>query len=231
MDKDYELIELDCDDPQWLFAFIGNPLFNQVPIGNLQALFGRIHSQPVKAGDVVIRQGEAGDFYYLIHSGRAEVTRLLPNGQTLRLAELQAGQGFGEEALLSGEPRNATVTLSSDGELMRLAAADFRALLSEPMTRTLTLDEAGEQVRLGGLLFDVRSDEEFRRGSLAGARHMPLFALRLMSRNLDRVKTCLVFCDNGRRAATAAFLLMQRGLDARVLLLEPGQLGTTGVAG
>lgn len=231
MDKDYELIELDFDDPQWLFAFISNPLFNQVPIGNLQALFGRIHSQPVQAGEVIIRQGEAGDFYYLIHTGRAEVTRLSPSGQPQRLAELQPGQGFGEEALLSGEPRNATVTMACDGELMRLSAADFHALLSEPLMRTLNAEEAAEQIRLGGVLFDVRGDEEYRRGSLPGAGHMPLFALRLMARNLDRVKTCVVFCDTGRRAATAAFLLMQRGFDARVWLIDPALLGGAGKTG
>jgi CRP-like cAMP-binding protein len=231
MDKDIELVELDFEDPQWLFAFIANPLFNQVPIGNLQSLFGRIHKQPVQAGEVVIRQGEAGDYYYLIHSGRAEVTRRSPGGQALRLAELQPGQGFGEEALLSGQPRNASVSMLSDGELMRLAAEDFHALISQPLMRTLDLVEAQEQIRLGGQLFDVRSEEEYRRGSLAGAASMPLFALRLMARNLDRQRTCVVFCDDGRRAATAAFLLMQRGFDTRVLTLAPGQLATAGGPG
>lgn len=70
---------------------------------------------PCKAGEVIIQQGEAANYYYLIREGRAQVARSEPDA----LAALGPGDSFGEEALLTGERRNATVTLLSDGLLMR----------------------------------------------------------------------------------------------------------------
>ncbi len=86
------------------------------------------------AGDVVIRQGDEGDFFYAIVGGRCAVTRETPlNREGIRLAELGMGDTFGEEALISGATRNATVTMLTDGVLMRLAKDDFNTLLNEPM--------------------------------------------------------------------------------------------------
>ncbi len=213
----YEVTEFEGDDPQWMFDLLSNPAFAKVPPGNLHILFSRFEAMPVSAGQVIIEQGGTGDYYYLIRSGHARVTRNAGEGKSILLAELQAGQGFGEEALISGDPRNATVTMSSAGELMRLPATDFDSLLREPLVHRVNLAQGAELIRRGAQLIDVRLEAEFREGSLKGSTNLPLYLLRLKAGSLDRKRTYILFCQSGRRAAAAAFLLAQRGFDARVL--------------
>jgi len=73
-------------------------------------------------GDVVIRQGEAGEEFFLISDGTVEVMR-----EGHDVAELGAGDFFGEGALITGEPRNATVVANDNLDTYVLGKADFRA--------------------------------------------------------------------------------------------------------
>lgn len=214
----YEVTEFEGDDPSWLFDLLRNPSFNRVPPANLHALFGRFEAVPVTAGQTVIRQGEAGDYYYLIREGEAQVTRTTQSGKPVVLARLAPGQGFGEDALISGEPRNATVTMLGNGLLMRLAASDFRTQLQEPLVRQVTAEEAAAMVRWrGAVLLDVRMEDEYKQGSLKGSLNLPLYLLRLRAKALDPSRPYILFCQTGSRGSTAAFLLAQRGFDAHVL--------------
>jgi CRP-like cAMP-binding protein len=213
----YEVTEFDGDDPQWMFDLLSNPAFAHVPPGNLHTLFGRFESIQVTAGQVIVQQGGAGDYYYLIRAGSARVSRRASEDKIITLADLKVGQGFGEEALITGEPRNATVIMTSNGELMRLPAADFDSLLREPLVHRVTLAQGAKLIKQGAQLIDVRLEAEFKEGSLKGSTNLPLYLLRLRANTLDRQRTYILFCQSGRRSSTAAFLLTQRGFDARVL--------------
>jgi CRP-like cAMP-binding protein len=214
----YEVTEFEGDDPSWMFDLLRNPAFSRVPPANLHALFSRFEPVPVSAGQVMIRQGEPGDYYYLIRAGRAQVSRTAATGKEVGLAQLEAGQGFGEEALLSGEPRNATVSMLTDGLLMRLAAGDFLSQLKEPLVHLVDAGEAAALVRdRGAVLVDVRLEDEFEHGSLKGAINLPLYLLRLKAGTLARDRIYIPFCQTGGRGVTAAFLLAQRGFDVRAL--------------
>ena len=219
----YQVTEFEGDDPQWMFELATNPAFARIPAENLQKLFERFVPMEAVAGQVLVRQDDVGDFYYLIRQGTAQVTRRPPGGQDMVLAELGPGQGFGEEALISGRKRNASVTMLADGQFMRLAAEDFEVLLRLPLVKVLNADEAIGLLRGGGQLVDVRSEDEFHQGSLKGAINIPLSQLRAEAQQMDRQRPYLLFCDNGRRAATAAFLLAQRGFETHVL--AAGELG------
>lgn len=214
----YEVTEFEGDDPSWLFDLLRNQSFARVPPANLHSLFSRFEPLPVVAGQEIVRQGEVGDYYYLIREGRAQVTRSTKGGKPVLLAHLEPGQGFGEDALISGETRNATVSMLSNGLLMRLAASDFRTLLQEPLVRQVAADEAGAMVRWrGAVLLDVRMEDEYKQGSLKGSRNIPLYLLRLRANALDSSRPYILYCQTGRRSSTAAFLLAQRGFDAHVL--------------
>lgn len=214
----YEVTEFEGDDPAWMFDLLRNPAFARVPPANLHSLFARFQPLPVAAGTVVIRQGDAGDYYYLIRRGRARVERQAGAGTPVRLADLHAGEGFGEEALISGDPRNASVRMLEDGLLMRLAAEDFHAQLQAPLVHLVEEAEALHLLREGGaILVDVRMEDEYRHGSLSGAINIPLYLLRVRTAALPRDRLYLLFGHGERRASTAAFLLAQRGFDARVL--------------
>jgi putative ABC transport system ATP-binding protein len=75
-------------------------------------------------GDVIIRQGEEGEDFFLISDGTVEVMR-----EGHDVASLGAGDFFGEGALITGEPRNSTVVASEDLSTYVLGKADFRAAI------------------------------------------------------------------------------------------------------
>jgi len=93
------------DDSDWMTRILQSQAFLQVPPANIQAMFMRIQEVPVSKGEVVIKQGDDGDYYYLIKSGRAKVTRSSKTGSELTLATLKDGDAFGEEPLLSEAKR------------------------------------------------------------------------------------------------------------------------------
>jgi putative ABC transport system ATP-binding protein len=81
-----------------------------------------------RAGGVVIRQGDEGDRFYVIGRGACDVVRE-DGGQSRLLTTLRRGDFFGEVALLTGRPRNATVVAHEDTVLYWLGQADFKAVL------------------------------------------------------------------------------------------------------
>src|SRR5690606_3348264 len=109
---------------------LGSELFAQVPPARIQSLFVKFEEHPCHLGDVIVREGDSGDTFFVIKQGKAMVTRQ-HSGREETLAALTAGNFFGEDALISDAPRNATVTMTSDGLLMRLGKDDFRALLQQ----------------------------------------------------------------------------------------------------
>jgi rhodanese-related sulfurtransferase len=219
----YKVTEIDngaeeADDGDWMTHMLRSSIFHRIPASNIQAVFIKMEALPVHAGDVVITQGDEGDYYYYIKQGRAMVTRLTKTGQTIKLAELEAGSSFGEEALISDSKRNANVAMLTDGVLMRLAKADFASLLKEPVLESLNYEEAQKQVDSGAAVWlDVRLESEHKNAALPGSINVPLFMLRLKTASLDRNKKYIVYCDTGRRSSSAVFLLTERGFDAYLL--------------
>lgn len=187
-----------------------------VPMANIGALLQRFEPVVVWAGDVIIREGDEGDFYYLIDSGRAEVTRHV-GGVDVSLAELKAGDVFGEEALVSGARRNATITMKTNGVLLRLGRQDFMKLMQEPLLHRIGYDDACRAVAGGAVWIDVRHPSEYRYDKLPGAMNVPLNDVRNAIGVLDRGKKYIAYCQSGRRSAAAAFILAQAGYDIQVL--------------
>ena len=205
------------DDSDWMTKILQSQAFLKVPPANIQAMFMKMQEEPVKKGEVVIKQGEEGDYYYIIKTGNAKVTRASKTGSELAIATLKAGDAFGEEALLSEAKRNATVKMESNGTLMRLSKDDFNALLKEPMLNWISKEAAEAKVAEGAKWLDVRLENEFENASLPNALNIPLFMLRLKVDALDENTTYIVYCDTGRRSSAAAFLLSERGLKAHCL--------------
>jgi CRP-like cAMP-binding protein len=193
--------------------------FAQLPAAHIEELLKRFQHVKTARGEVIIREGDEGDFYYVIEAGRFQVERLV-GGAKVVLAELKSGDAFGEEALVSEAKRNASVISLGEGELLRLGKQDFNALLREPLLRRLAFEEAAEKVRRGALWLDVRYPSEYQYDKLPGAINVPLAEVRNMFAVLDRSKEYVAYCQSGRRSAAAAFLFAQRGF--RVWLLEGG---------
>jgi CRP-like cAMP-binding protein len=236
----YEVGELQAGSASpgdWMTTLLQNRAFHRVPPANLQAVFMRMQRMNYAAGDVVIRQGDEGDYFYVIVEGRCAVSRETPlNREGIRLAELGMGETFGEEALISGAGRNATVSMLTDGVLMRLAKDDFNTLLNEPMLQWVDLEQAKEIIARGGLWLDVRLPSEYEHGHPEPSVNVPLYFIRIKLKTIDQSVPYVVVCDNGRRSSAAAYILSERGFDAHVLRggiaakdLAESLLGNTGI--
>ncbi|RCS57531.1 cyclic nucleotide-binding domain-containing protein [Parvibium lacunae] len=191
-------------------------IFATLPSANIDRLLQKFESIEVAKGEAVIRQGDIGDYYYVIERGRAQVTRYIGNTQ-IQLAELGPGDAFGEEALVSGARRNATVSMLSDTVLHRLNKTDFNELLRAPLLNEVNYPAAQQLVQDGACWLDVRFPSEYQFDRLPDAKNMPLGELRHVFHALDPKQTYIVYCQSGRRSAAAAFLLTQRGFRAYVL--------------
>ncbi len=208
----------DGGTKNWTNNITPSATFSSLPPANIKELFTRMESIDVKSGDVIIKQGDPGDYYYLIKQGQAKVTRQQdPKSEPVELAVLGEGSNFGEEALISNNPRNANVIMVTEGVLMRLAKKDFVELLQEPMIDKVTLDEVLEGIQDNGQCIDVRVLSEFDQGHLPGSINMPLNELRQHVSELDKDTHYICYCDTGRRSSAAAFLLAQYGYHASVL--------------
>jgi CRP-like cAMP-binding protein len=202
----------------WMTMLLQTKAFHKIPPANIQAIFMRMQQINYKAGDVVLKQGSDGDYFYVLTRGKCLVTRETPlNKDGIKLAELVVGDTFGEEALISDAKRNATVTMSTDGAVMRLGKEDFRRLLNEPMLDWVSLAEAEEIVKKGGQWLDVRLPSEFENRHKQGAINIPLYFIRLKINTLDQNKKYVLCCDTGRRSSAGAYILSERGYQAYVL--------------
>jgi len=205
------------EEVDWMTRILQSQSFLQIPPANIQAMFMRMQEVPVKAGDMIIKQGDDGDYYYIIKSGKAKVTRASKAGADIALAQLKEGDAFGEEALLSEAKRNANVVMVTDGNLMRLSKEDFNSLLKEPMLYWVDRSEAESRVKKGAQWLDVRLESEYANTGIKGSINIPLFMLRLKAETLDPNREYIVYCDTGRRSSAAAFLLSERGFRTFVL--------------
>jgi rhodanese-related sulfurtransferase len=190
--------------------------FSQLPPAHIDELLGRFERVAFKKGDVVIREGAEGDFYFVIETGRCKVERMV-GGVSMLLAELKSGDAFGEEALVSEVKRNATVTMKSDGTLLKLSKKDFVELLREPLLQRISAEDARAKVADGAQWIDVRYPSEFQYDKLPGAINIPLSDIRNAFGALDKGKEYVLYCQSERRSAAAAFLMAQRGYRAYVL--------------
>ncbi len=208
----------DEDATDWMTRILQTRAFHRIPPANIQAMFMRMETTQFKAGDIVIEQDTPGDYFYIISDGRCLVTRSTPaNPKGVKLATLSIGDSFGEEALISEGKRNATITMLTDGHLMRLNKDDFNSLLNEPLLSWVDFANAKEIISEGGLWLDVRLPAEHKTKHIKNSINIPLIFLRMKANSLDSSIKYVIYCDTGRRSSAASFLLNEREIESYVL--------------
>lgn len=210
----YEFRKPDSQD--WAVALLSTAAFRRLPAGNISNLLAAFEEIHLRAGQTVIHYGETGDYYYVVRKGRCRVYRPTDAGQ-VELAEIGELQGFGEEALISNRPRNASVEMITDGVLMRLSQRDFDRLLKQPLIRQVDLKQTRQLMKDGAFKIDVRTENEYARSGIKGSINIPLHLLRSKGRILDHNKAYLLFCNNGVRSQAASFILASMGYDTYVV--------------
>ena len=231
----YEVQELNegegfsVEEDDWMSRILQAKVFHKIPPANIQSIFMKMEAMHFKAGEAVIKQGEDGDRFYIVREGKCKVirkTRQKPEGVVLAI--LGVGDNFGEEALISGGKRNASVIMATDGVLMSLSKAEFLELMNEPILHRIGYDQARQMVADGGIWIDVRLPSEYQSRHLLNSINIPLPLLRTKLDKLDASRTFVICCDTGRRSSTATYLLTQNSFNAYVL--EDGLQGVPGEA-
>ena len=105
-------------------ALAASNLFSQLPHDIIKDVFDKIEYQSLLRGETLFKQGDIGDAYFILLSGRLSIVKDQPIG------ELLPGEGFGELALLSDQPRAASIVAVRDCELGRLDKSQFQSLVN-----------------------------------------------------------------------------------------------------
>ena len=198
-----------------------SPNFRKLPAANIDLLLEKMEPIRMNAGEVIIRQGDEGDYFYVIEEGEALVTRMVDDDEdtedAVEMAHLGEGSCFGEAALISDSPRNATVSMQTDGVLLRLNKENFLKLMQDPIQNWVDVNAAKQLVDAGATWVDVRSPTDFAEGHLPGAINIPMNEAHRRSQALDKSKPYVCYCQTGRRSSAAAFILSQYGFEVNVL--------------
>ena len=105
------------------------PLFAGVAAGRLEAALGHVRPVDVVQGQVIVRQGDPADRFYIIESGSFTVSQADEAGEPSVLRQLGPDEVFGEIGLLNEAPRSATVTAATAGTLLEMDGDDFLQLV------------------------------------------------------------------------------------------------------
>ena len=181
-----------------------------------QEIEKRLQYKHLSNGDVLVKQGSKPDGYYILQEGEASVQRYsLLDGNTHHIATLQTGDSFGEEGLLQGNTRNASIRMKTDGRIAFLSKQHFEELLRPILAPEITLKAAQEKViEKQASWLDCRFETEFENDHLENALSLPLNQIRARSHELSQELEYIVYCDKGQRSLSATFLLRERGFKA-----------------
>lgn len=199
-------------EQDWMSCLLQSPLFNRIPTSQLQELFAKFETIEASSGECIVKEGAKGDYFYVLASGSAKIY----DRSGAIDVRIKQGQYFGEEALISAAPRNASVEMLSNGILKRLSSEDFTQLVKSPVLQYIDSNALDGYERPFKVL-DVRLPIEYRAHHLPGSINVPLSRLRTTLTELAQTNAYAVSDEGGGRADIAAYLLCQAGFDAFVL--------------
>jgi len=110
------------------------PIFSGLSREDVAKILGKMEETSFGAGATIFSQGEQGDAFYLIQSGAVQVVLVSGAGKSEVVAILGPRDWFGEMALLSGEPRSATIDTVKETVLWRLRREDWDELIEKHPT-------------------------------------------------------------------------------------------------
>lgn len=150
------------------------PLFEPLSDDQIRQLAHGASLQRYTSGEVLVRQGDAGDSLFVIKSGQVKVIVQSDAGQSTTVATHGSGNFFGEMSLLTGEPRSASVIAQADTEVVVVDKADVLLLLMADNSIAEALSNVIES-RVRGMAEQIAIEAEARSGKLA-AQPSPLLS-------------------------------------------------------
>lgn len=140
-----------------------NALIASWGAAELQDLLQRAIVCPMKKGDVIMHQGDPGDFLVILIDGTLRVSMVASNGREIILDYLEPGSVIGEIAILDGGERTASVTALGEGRYLKLGARAFREVLERhPSVAWSLLKEMSRRLRNANSI--IESDRAYASG-------------------------------------------------------------------
>lgn len=102
----------------------------------LKIVYDNMVLKTFKKGDVIIKEGDYGDLFFILYAGKVQVLRNTPAGDKIALANLSSDMNifFGENALITKDTRSATVLATSDCKAIALSSKKFLSICEkEPL--------------------------------------------------------------------------------------------------
>ncbi len=131
-----------------------SPLLKFIPEEQRAKLGDMFRRERYEFGDLIIREGEPADAFYLLASGRARVVKRTEKGEELVLASLRPGSEFGDAALLDGGTRTASVRCSTTVEVLKLGREEFLEVLMRHPELRKYLELTARYRALHGFLYE-----------------------------------------------------------------------------
>ena len=211
---------LSSTSSDWMVRLLQSDLFSLLPANNIQKVLGSIDFVDTLPEEIILTEGEQGEHFFIVDHGDFLVSKQnSKTGAEVELAHLSSGDFFGEEALITGAPRGATVTSVNNGRLIKINNDTFKNYIVAPAVPLLSADRAKSLVGKGATYLDIRAPDKISSGTIPNSDHVMLNLLRANHASLDKKHTYVVIDDTPAAAAHAAFLLRAKGYDARCLNL------------
>ncbi len=213
--KRFSLVDTGVGADTLVEAVVKTELFCNADPGFVRTMLAAMAVRRVHAGDVILRQGRRGDSFVLLAAGQAEVTRAREGDRAVRqLAVLARPEGFGEEALIGAAIRSVSVTMLTDGFVLKLSRSDFSRLVSEHAVAWLAAEAAEAMAQPPGAWLWLGSARTRPAGMGGAAPVVMLDRLRQQLSELAPSRHYLCCGRDDSNSALAAFLLSQRGFEA-----------------
>lgn len=107
----------------------GSDLLGQIPEHEIEALAARVRRTHCPRGKIIFMKRDEGTEVMFVASGRVKIVSTSPTGSEVIHNIIEAGQVFGEMALIDGKPRSADAIAAVDSEIVELARSDFLDVL------------------------------------------------------------------------------------------------------
>lgn len=215
---------------EWIKRLVSQRSFSSVSTQTLEDIAAKMETIEASAGETIVRQGEAADYYYIVQEGQCRiVNRESVMDDTAELATLGPGKSFGEEGLIRDGVRSATVEMVTDGVLVRLSKDDFVDLIQKPLLKSVDWKTAADMAKQGAQWIDLRPMKAFAKMAIPKSKNIPAPVLRAMLDTIPMEKPCIICSDTVAESALGTFILAEKGFEAYYLkcgVLE--FLGATG---
>ena len=126
----------------------------------LRAVYDSMTIENYQKGEVIIEEGKFGEDFYILYKGKVHISRKTPAGDEIALADLSSEMNifFGETALISDDPRTATVKTLTDCKCIALSSTKFLAVCDkEPLLGYRVLLKLAQ--RMAKTVRDTNSDK------------------------------------------------------------------------